>query len=265
MSTFDPSHLNYDTASQANQKLWASWLPEHMRTWYDLDAFQKGQSSLDDLQLREVGEVAGRRLLHLMCNIGVDTLSWARAGAEVVGVDFTPEAIAAANEIKAALGASEAVFLCANVYQLGGLLHEPFDIVYTSQGVLCWLNDLNAWAKMIAEMLKPGGFFYLLEEHPLSVVLDEQNPRPTLINSYFGGEVFYEVDKEGVEHYEWQWTLGDVVSSLSEAGLHIDFLHEFDFTFYQRFPTLERVHERWWRYPNLRVPLMFSLKATKVY
>lgn len=252
----------YNEAGRAIQRTWANWLPDHMRTWYDLEAFRKGQSSLDALQLNEVGSVQGKRLLHLMCNIGVDTLSWARAGAEVTGIDFTPETIAAANQLKMETGLPHARFICANVYQLKEILTEPFDVVYTSLGVLCWLNDLRAWADVIAAMLKPGGFFYLFEEHPTAVVLDRNCSQPTIGESYFGGKTLH-YQEGGSEWYEWQWTMGDVVSSLAGAGLRIDFLHEFDRLVYQRLPLLRTVDQRWWHYPDFPIPLTFSIKASR--
>jgi SAM-dependent methyltransferase len=148
---------------QTNLARWDELVGVHMRApeVYDLDAFRAGRSTLKPIEIEEVGDVRGKRLLHLQCHFGMDTISWARRGAAVVGVDFSAEAISLARELDADLGAG-AEFVCSDIYDLPGKLEAAFDVVFTSYGVLCWLPDLAAWGKVISRLLAPGAFFLLL-------------------------------------------------------------------------------------------------------
>src|SRR5690606_2911642 len=135
--------------------------------FYDVDGFLAGGCSLLPIEREEVGDVRGKSLLHLQCHFGLDTLSWARRGARVTGVDFSSAAIAKAEEL-AARAVLEARFVECEVTRAGeALSHELFDVVCTSWGVLGWLPDLGAWARTAASLVKPGGTFYLAELHPV--------------------------------------------------------------------------------------------------
>jgi SAM-dependent methyltransferase len=147
----------YDT----NRQNWNERAAIHARSrFYDLDGFRAGRNALLPIERAEVGDVAGKSLLHLQSHLGDDTLSWARLGARVTGVDFSEEAIATACGLRDELGL-DARFLHANIYDLPDLLNEQFDIVFTSYGVLCWLHDIPRWAQVAAGFVKPGGFLYL--------------------------------------------------------------------------------------------------------
>jgi 2-polyprenyl-3-methyl-5-hydroxy-6-metoxy-1,4-benzoquinol methylase len=112
-----------------------------------------------------LADVKGKKMLHLQCHFGMDSLNWARLGADVTAVDLSDEAIKEAKQLNDALGLN-AKFICCNVYDLKELLDEKFDIVFTSYGVVGWLPDLDKWAEIIAYYLKPSGTFYLAEFHP---------------------------------------------------------------------------------------------------
>jgi len=157
-----------------NRELWNEITPIHAQSkFYDVEGFKKGSSSmLYPVEFEEMGDVSGKSLLHLQCHFGMDTLSWARLGAKVTGVDFSDKSIDLARSLSDELGI-EADFVCCNIYDLPAKLSERFDIVYTSGGVLCWLPDLKKWAEIISHFLKPGGFFYILEGHPFSCVFDD--------------------------------------------------------------------------------------------
>jgi 2-polyprenyl-3-methyl-5-hydroxy-6-metoxy-1,4-benzoquinol methylase len=135
-------------AEQNNQQLWDEIAPIHMKSYQEVNMLKEGGIVLDEIELRDIGEVTGKTLLHLQCHIGTDTLSWARQGAIVTGVDFSAQSIAAARQLQQELQL-KATFLQANVYKLDTVLHDQFDIVYTSRGVLCWLKDLDEWAQII--------------------------------------------------------------------------------------------------------------------
>lgn len=251
--------ISWREQSDANGKTWDHRCDSHLKEWYRLDAFRAGGLTLDDLQLSEVGDVSGKTLLHLQCNVGLDTLSWERQGARVMGVDISSRSIETARNLTCEFGMS-AEFQCCDIYDLPDKLSQTFDIVYTSQGVLCWLNDLKKWAQVIAHHLNPGGFFYIMEEHPFSVTLDDQELRPHPYYPYFHIE---EADHEDGTTFQWYWALSDVVNALIQAGLQIDFLNEHDKTFWQRVPYMESDDNRWWYVPGFKWPLMFTLKASK--
>ena len=243
----------------ANRDSWSRRCREHAKEWYRLDDFRAGGVTLDCLQLSEVGDVSGKTLLHLQCNAGLDTLSWARKGACVTGIDISPKAIEMAHQYSDESNVP-ARFVCSDVYEITDALQDRFDVVYSSQGVLCWLNDLMRWAETIALFLKPSGFVYVMEEHPFAATLDEQEARPSKDYPYFHTD---EPDHKGGETYQWYWSLSDVVNALIHAGLRIDFLNEHPFTFYQRVSYMRTDDGCWWYVPGYRWPLMFTVKAPK--
>jgi len=266
-----------DRRFETNRTWWNEVTPIHARSdFYDLAGFRAGKLSLLPIEQEELGDVAGRSLLHLQCHFGLDTLSWARLGAQVTGVDFSDQAIALARSLAGEL-AIPARFLCANVYDLPDVLHESFDIVFTSYGVLCWLPDLARWAGLVAHFLKPGGTFYIAELHPFAGVFDDEEGVTDLRVAYpyfhtpepltFDSQGTYADRTAQVTHtttHEWAHSLGDVVNALIAAGLHIQFLHEFPYCDYPILPFMERGSDGWWRLPGDNVlPLLFSIKATK--
>ncbi|GAB2523692.1 methyltransferase domain-containing protein [Nocardiopsis aegyptia] len=238
--------------------------------FYDLPGFRAGACTLREFETAEVGDVSGRSLLHLQCHMGQDTLSWARRGAAVTGVDFSEPAIRTARGLAEDIGAP-ARFVASDVYAvpeaLGG---ERFDIVYTGIGALVWLPDLTRWARVVADALVDGGFLYLAEFHPMTDVLGEDGR--SVAEGYFdgGGEVsdYPRTYTDGREltrtvTVEWRHPLGDVVTALAGAGLRVEFLHEHPFTLFQRYPGLRRDGNGVYRFPPDRpqVPLMYSLRA----
>jgi 2-polyprenyl-3-methyl-5-hydroxy-6-metoxy-1,4-benzoquinol methylase len=150
-----------DEYLRANQKLWNEWTDEHEKSpFYDLEGFRTGRERLKSIELEEVGDVRGKKLLHLQCHFGLDTLAWARHGAVVTGVDLSDQSIALAQSLSRELDIP-ANFVCSDILTLADVLDDQFDIVFTSYGVLHWLRDLRRWARVIAHFLKPGGFSIL--------------------------------------------------------------------------------------------------------
>ena len=241
--------------------------------FYDVEGFKSGRITLTDLELDEVGSVEGKKLLHLQCHFGLDTMSWSRLGAVATGVDFSDVAIEFARSLNDELGLGTR-FICSSVYDLPEVLEEQFDIVFTSYGVLCWLPDLTGWARVVENHLKPGGVFYIVDGHPVlgtQEVADTGRMEPTY--GYFHEELYFEGNEPsyaGSEPirspvYEWQHHLGEIVTALIEAGLKIQFLHEFAKSGYGAFPMMERGDDGWWRFPerNDAIPQLFSIRATK--
>ena len=264
----------------ANRRLWDARTPIHVESaFYDVDGFRAGASSLRPLEVAEVGDVRGRRLLHLQCHFGLDTLSWARRGAEVTGLDFSSEAVAAARALADELGIGPARFVESDVYDASSALGgETFDVVFSSYGVLAWLPDIRRWAEVAASLVAPGGFLYLAEIHPASQVLDDEPGTEDLRVGYpywtpAGGPLRFEergtyADVEAdiqLPEYVWLHGLGDVITALIDAGLVLEFLHEHDRTVFQQLPFLEQGDDGWWRLPAdmPALPLLFSLRASK--
>jgi len=265
-----------DDYTRTNLDHWNELVSLHAQSkFYDLQSFKAGNSTLKPIEVEELGDVAGKSLLHLQCHFGLDTLSWARRGAQVTGADFSDQAIALAQSLSQELEI-KANFVCSNLYDLPNVLSGEFDIVYTSYGVLCWLSDLGRWGKIIAHFLKPDGVFYIVEFHPFTHVFDNEDNATDLrvVYPYFSREPFrWESDvsyadlSAPIQHrvtYEWFHSLGDILNALIFAGLTIEFLHEFPVCAYRSFPFMEQGADGWWRLKSGdTIPLMFSLKTTK--
>jgi len=264
---------------QTNQGWWNEAAQVHAQgEGYMLKEFKEGMIKLHPLERTEVGDVSGKELLHLQCHFGMDTLSWARLGAQVTGIDYAEKAIAIAQDLSQELQL-DGTFICTELYNLPNVLDAAgqFDIVFTSYGAICWLPDLEPWGKIIAHYLKPGGFFYIAEGHPFMWAMDGTLPDLKIAYPYFSREPIRD-EEEGtyaekgaqLEHrvtYGWNHTLSEIFGSLLSAGLTIDFFHEHPFCAWDCLPDMEEGADRFMRFkdPKKRemLPLMFSLKATK--
>ncbi|MFW9973572.1 MAG: class I SAM-dependent methyltransferase, partial [Candidatus Odinarchaeota archaeon] len=139
--------MNNHKFFETNLKRWNELVELNAKSrLYDLEGFKSGNSSLLRIELEELGNVMGKSLLHLQCHFGMDTLSWARLGAYVTGVDFSDKAINLARDLSKELNIP-ARFIQANLYDIPNILHEQFDIVFTSYGTICWLPNLAKWAQ----------------------------------------------------------------------------------------------------------------------
>lgn len=258
--------------TESNKKLWDGWSTINFKSeFYNVEGFKSGLSTLKKTELNELGNVKGKSLLHLQCHFGMDTLSWAREGAVVTGVDLSSESITIAKELSKDL-AIPAEFICSDIYELPKVLDKKFDIVFTSYGVLVWLNNLNKWAEIVARYLKPGGTFYIIEFHPFTNMFGET--WEGLVDSYFYGDqpVILQQNNSYADNniefkhvsYEWPHTMSEVITSLRRAGLIIEFFHEFPFSAYNCFPMLEeQAHDEFViKGQKNKIPLMYSIKAT---
>lgn len=268
-----------DAFLASNRELWDRWTEIHERSeFYDLEGFRKGGVRLADHEIAEVGPVAGKSLLHLQCHFGMDSLSWARLGASVTGVDFSPKAIALARSLAADL-ALDARFVESDLYRLPDVLDETFDVVYTSNGVLGWLPDIRAWARVVARFVRPGGRFYILEAHPVVMVFDDEVVSPGELRLRYpywehaapiavdavGSYADRTADVGGRKEYGWDHSLGEVVTALIDAGLRIQALREYPFLNWKT-EFLTQADDGTWRLPPGtagELPLMFSILATK--
>ena len=266
----------------ANEELWNAWTAVHAAgDFYDLQGFKAGGIRIRPYEIELLGDVTGKSLLHLQCHFGIDTLSWARLGARVTGADLSPDAIELARVLADELGFPEARFVCSNLYDLPEALDGSFDIVYTSRGVLGWLPDIRAWARVVAHFLAPGGTFFITEAHPVMNVFENEGVAPgelRLTYPYWehrepltfavkGSYADPDADVGDLTEHSWDHGLGEIVTALVDAGLRIDKLIEHPFLEWKvDFLVEEEAGDDRWVLPAGsagELPLMFSLLASK--
>jgi len=267
----------------ANRALWDEWTPIHVRSaFYDVEGWKSGaRPDLYPLLVEEVGDVAGKDLLHLQCHFGLDTLAWVRRGARATGVDISERGIEEARRLSAETGL-DATFVVSDVVELpSNLAGCDFDVVFTSLGALNWLPDVPRWAEVVAHFVRPGGFFYIAEAHPFAWVFDDDDAATELRLRYhywpspeplaFPNDGSYADPDAPVSEpveYAWQHSMGGIITSLAAAGLRIEYLHEHPWVPWKMFPFMVEAEpgSGVWRLPepdDARLPLLFSLKATK--
>ena len=264
----------YKLFFDVNKDTWNKKVSIHSKSdFYNIEEFKKGKISLNAIELDELGNVEGKTLLHLHCHFGQDTLSWSRLGAICTGIDISDEGIKEAKILNKELNLN-ATFIESNLYDVPKNVEGKFDIVFASYGVIGWLPDLKTWGEIIASKLNKGGVFYLIEFHPIVWMFSYLESPPKLMYPYKSNEVIYE-EYEGTyanreakivsKEYGWNHGLGEVVSALSNAGLHIEFLHEFDKSPYNSFPEMDKTEEGMYvlKQNQRMFPLLFSIKATK--
>jgi SAM-dependent methyltransferase len=237
-----------------------------------VEGFLAGKCSMLPVERRELGEVAGLRVLHLMCHIGVDTLSLARLGARVTGVDFSPRAVGHARRLAREAGL-EAEFHCANVYDVPELEIGRFDLVFMNMGVLCWLPDVAELMHVVAGQLQAGGCYYLLDGHPVAETLEQEGDELVVRNAYSSREHIrcecqgtYAAPDAHMMHnvmYEWCHPVSEILAGVEGSGLELEFFHEHYWSTFQRWPMLQKTGPGRWEMPEDRplVPLTMSLKA----
>jgi SAM-dependent methyltransferase len=261
-----------------NRAWWDGVVETHVNSSaYLTQAFRDGGDTLHPIESDEIGDVRGKSLVHLQCHFGLDTLSLARRGARVTGLDFAPNAVKAAQAL-AAEAKIDARFVESNVYDAPAALADSYDIAYVTWGALVWLPDLARWARVVAEVLRPGGFLYLLEGHPMALTLEQKKAEDPLLPGwpYFAHVAPNVIEEEGTyankaaklahtRTHEWAHPLQEIFGALLEAGLQIEMFHEHDRIAWQLWPCLEYDGARMYRLPKdrLPLPLSFSLRARK--
>lgn len=272
--------MSSDPRIRLNRANWNERTRAHAASdFYDVTGFKAGRNTLNQFERAAVGDVRGKSLLHLQCHFGLDTLSWARLGAQATGIDISDESIGLARQLNDEVGL-DARFIRSDIYDLAQVLDDEFDIVYTAMGVLNWLPDLVAWAALVSRYLKPGGLFYLLDIHPVSQVFDYEITLAAQEDlkvryGYFrdpegmtfpGGELSYAGDAPiASASHEWQHSIGEVLTALLQAGLRLTSFVEYPVTLYKQFSGMVQGEDSLWRLPFDRdlLPLTFELTATR--
>ena len=258
---------------EANRANWDDRVAVHVASeFYGVDAWLASGEGPHAEEVALLGDVSGRSLVHLQCHFGMDTLSWARAGARVTGVDFSEAAIRAATDLAARAGLSErARFVRSDLDAAPSLLAERFDVVYVSLGSLCWLPRIGDWADVVAALLAPAGTLLVHDVHPLAFSLDDdgatfaypyfEEREPIVIDSAStytdGGAISHSTN------YEWNHSLGEIVTALARRSLVVTYLAENPWTRYRAFddlvegpPGIFRAREG-----SPRLPLSFTMTA----
>lgn len=262
--------------SELNRRHWDERVPIHVASaFYDVDGFIHGRPAIEPFEVDELGPLGDLRLVHLQCHFGLDTLDLVRMhpGLTAVGLDYSEPAVAAAVSLAERVGLSaRCSFVHGDVRQAASIL-EPasFDVVYTGKGAICWLDDLTSWAAQCFSLLRPGGFLYLSEFHPVGYTLAQD--APVVADDYFRTEAWvdefegsYADESAATEHnvsVSWNHPLPAVFSALIDTGFSLRFFHEYDYTLFELNRWLVRGDDNRWRWPDpsARLPLMYSLKA----
>ena len=252
---------------ELNRVGWDQRAKVHVESeFYDVEGFVAGQTSLREIELAGMGDVAGKRLLHLQCHFGLDTLSWQRRGAICTGVDISPVAIRKAHELAERTGL-KAEFECSDVYSFRSVGSSSYEIIFTSYGAICWLPDLQRWAEIVAANLAVGGIFYMVEFHPIYDLLAGY--------SYFARSE-PDVEEEGTYTENgadvvtrlatWPHPMSDVINALIGVGIRVERVSEFPFSPYNCFEGLvEREPGRFYLgHKGNDAPLVYSITGRKV-
>lgn len=260
---------------EANKELWNQRTVFHKdSSFYNLEGFKKGEMVLTPIELSELGEVKGKSMLHLQCHFGMDSLNWARLGAEVTGVDLSDEAIRQANELldEPSINSGElnAKFICCNVYDLKEHLDEKFDIVFTSYGTIGWLPDLDQWAAIVSHFLKTGGTFYIADFHPVLWMFDDEF---TNIKYAYDNQEVIVTESQGTytdknaaikaKEYGWNHSISEILNALIRKGLAIQHFNEFMYSPYPCFSNVVEFEKGKWHIKGLegKIPMVYSIKA----
>lgn len=255
---------------EINRESWNKRVEAHLHSaFYDNDSFIQGRNSLNEIELRLLGDLRGKKVLHLQCHFGQDTISLSRLGAVATGVDLSDKAVDTARTLAQTCG-TDTRFICCDLYDLPQRLDEQFDLVFSSYGTIGWLPDMQRWAAVIARFLKPGGRFVFAEFHPVVWMFDDAFK--TVAYNYFNDGAIVEqeagtyADREAAiegEYVMWNHGLGEVLNALLAQGLTLERFEEFDYSPYPCFKETEAFEPGKFRIPHLgnRIPMVFALSA----
>jgi SAM-dependent methyltransferase len=269
-----------DEPRRINLVAWEECVPIHAASkMYDLDGFVAGRRQLSAAvryDAPRLGDLHGIEAVHLQCHIGTDTLSLARLGATVTGLDFSPGALATARDLARRCGI-DAQFVEAELYDAPNVLpNAAFDLVYTGIGALCWLPDIARWAQVVAKLLRPGGRLFIREGHPVLWALEDRRDDGGLALRYpyfetvqpqrFESETTY-TDGPPLGNrvtYEWNHGIGELITAVLDAGLVLDAFVEHRECDWQALPQMVETEWGRWALPPEqanRVPCTYTLQA----
>ncbi len=253
-----------------NRNLWNAKVDSHLKSdFYFVKEFLQGRTSLNSIELKLLGDIKGKKILHLQCHFGQDSISLSRLGAKVTGIDLSDKAIEAAKNLAKQCG-TDTEFIISDVYDLSNVLDQEFDIVYTTYGTIGWLPDLEKWAEVISHFLKPGGQLIFVEFHPVVWMYD--NDFASVKYSYFNEETIIETnegtyadktaDLANVE-VSWNHSLSEVLTSLLTKNLVLQKFQEYNWSPYPCFQHIEEIEKGKYQIPQFgnKIPLVYSIIA----
>ena len=256
---------------EANKHAWGQLSKDHFAAFKK--SLHEGRHQFNRYILQELGRLDGKRIIHLQCNTGADTILLAKMGASATGVDLVPDNIIYARKLAEESGV-DIEFIESDIMEFKDKHNEKYDLVFVSEGAICWLPDLAKWGQTVRHLLKSDGFFYIFDSHPFFMMLDEEKLKDNIfevrypyfakepnIDDWIGG--YASEPKGGVKAYDWMHTVADIINSLASAGLHIEYFHEFRENFFDAGGMLD-IGDGFWNYSfnDNKFPMSFSLKAT---
>ncbi|MCF6241682.1 MAG: class I SAM-dependent methyltransferase [Bacteroidales bacterium] len=256
-----------------NKLLWNKRTEFHLKSdFYNNEDFINGKSSLNQIELDLLGNIQDKNILHLQCHFGQDTISLARMGAKVTGIDFSEKAIEAGIKLAQTTNTHNIEFICCDLYKLPKFLNKRFDIVFTSYGTIAWLPDINKWANIVARYLKTGGKFVFAEFHPIVWIFD--NKFEKIIYNYTKSDAIIETetgtyaDKKAniaVQSINWNHSLSETINSLIVNKINIEQFNEFDYSPYNCFNNTVEVAPNKFMIKGLekKIPLTYSILGIK--
>jgi SAM-dependent methyltransferase len=260
---------------ELNKDSWNKRTEAHLKSkFYAMDKFLAGESSLNDIELSYLGDVTGKKILHLQCHFGQDTLSLARMGAIVTGIDLSDKAILEANNLAQEINQT-ATFICCDLYELPDHLdlEDEFDIVFTSYGTVGWLPDIERWADIVSTFLKPGGKLCLVDFHPFVWMYDDNFE--SLKYDYKNGAPIIETEsgtyadrdaKFTSQVVTWNHGLGEIMNSLINKNIKINCLDEYDYSPYNCFNAMEEESPKKFRFHHVsaKIPMVYAIVGEKI-
>lgn len=255
-----------------NKKSWNNKVETHVNSeFYDMENFLKTQNSLNPIELNLLPDLNGKTVLHLQCHFGQDTISLSKLGAHVTGVDLSDVAISKAKSLAKELNANTE-FICCDIYDLPNHLDKQFDYVFSSYGTIGWLPDINKWACIVSQFLKPKGQFVFVEFHPIVWMYDDDF---THVKYHYSSQIpiietetgtYAEKDADLQQEYVmWNHGLSDVIGSLIKHSLTLSHFSEYDYSPYDCFTHTVEVKPKQFRLKPFedKIPLVYALVATK--
>jgi 2-polyprenyl-3-methyl-5-hydroxy-6-metoxy-1,4-benzoquinol methylase len=254
-----------------NKAAWASLSKEHYTKF--LHEYKEQTFRFSQKIAAELGDIRGKRLIHLQCNTGADSIWLAKMGAIVTGVDLVPENVRFAKMMAHELGVANIRFFDCDLMTLSAKHHEKYDVVFTSEGAVIWLPDLGQWARTIRALLDEHGFFYVSDAHPFYLMLDEDQylhgklhvkypyfHRTADESDTIGG---YAAPPRKARNYSWMYSVSTIINSLIQAGLNIEFFHE-EPGYMCDLGAMEQKADGMYysRHFQDQIPMMFSLRAS---
>ena len=257
---------------ESNKHAWGQISEDHYNAYKK--SLLDGNHQLNKYIQNELGDLRGKKIIHLQCNTGADTILLAKMGASAVGVDLVPDNILYAKKLAEDLGIANAKFIESDIMEFMQIQNEKYDIVFVSEGSIGWLPDLAKWGRTIRHLLNDDGFFYIFDSHPIFLMFDTEKLPDNVTEikyPYFSKEPdvddsiggYASETKYGVQAYFWMHTISDIINALVSAGLHIEFFNEFRENFFDAGRT-KHIGNGLFNYDfnDDKFPMSFSLKAT---